>query len=79
MAEKNLEKCPTNILHHQGNVNQNYSEIPSYTIRMSKINKTSELVRMWNNCCLNLKLAQPLWKSLSTRYARTTVAQNSWG
>lgn len=78
MAEKNLEKCPTSFFIREMSTKTTlkFRLIP---IRMSKINKTSELVRMWNNCYLNLKLEQPPWKSLSTRYARTMMAQNSWG
>ena len=43
-AQQTHEKM-LNVIHLQGNTNQNYNEIPSHTCQMAKINNTG------NNRC----------------------------
>ena len=69
-------KIPNNT-NYQKNANQNYYEVPSHTVRVATINKSTNnkclrgcgeeetLLHFWQEC----KLVQPLWK-IVWRYLR---------
>ena len=67
-GQKTLKKI-FNIFNHQGNVNQNNCEIPSYTTHNGKLKNTNDSL-CWRGCGVILlcpwrcKLVKSLWKSV---------------
>ena len=61
-----------NITHHQGNTNQNHSEIPNHTCQNAKINNSGNDRCWWEcgergtllHCWWECKLVQPLGKTV---------------
>lgn len=61
-----------NVLSHKGKANENYSEIPSYTIRKVKIKNSSDSTCWWGcrakrtlfHCWWEYKLVKQFWKSI---------------
>ena len=61
----------------QGNENQNYFEIPSYTYQMAKINNTSISSR-WRGCGASLSIAGGGQTSTATMESNTVYPQKNW-
>ena len=61
-----------NVTPHQGNTNQNHTEIPPHTTRVAKMNKSGDY-RCWRgcgetgtvlHCWWECTLVQPLWRTV---------------
>lgn len=59
-----------NIIHHQGDANQNYIEIPPHILKIDEINNTgSMLATMWRKgnplkLLVGRQMVQSLWKTV---------------